>query len=314
MKAKAKLATNLRARLVEHWPVKLTALLLSAVLWAVVAAEEPSTQLVAVELDVTPPPGRTLAQRPPIVQALYSGSARELLKLLGQPPRVVTVIPDTVTGTQFVLDLAVDDLMTPEGASVNAQAIQPRSISLVLDDAIARTVPVFLRGTPTADSGFALVRSPTVTPESVTVRGPAVFVAQVEAVGTVPLDMEELRGSTRQRISLDTTTLGGARPIPPDVEVFVQVGVISETMLMGVPVEIRADRSGTWESDRPAVVVTVRGLDQRVARLTRDSVRVVARISGAIAEETTALAVEAADGLTAWATPDSVIVRRRPRD
>jgi hypothetical protein len=311
MKTRGSPASNLRARLAEHWPVKLTALLLSAVLWAVVAAEEPSTQLVAVELDVSPPPGRTLAQRPPIVQALYTGPARELLKLLGQPPRIARAVPDTVRGNQFILDLAVEDLITPQGANVTAQEIQPRQVSIVLDDAIARTVPVFLRGTPAADSGFMLAGLPIVTPESVTVRGPAVFVVQVDAVGTVPIAWNDLRESIRQRVPLDTTALGGARPMPPDVEVFVQVGALAERMLMGVPVEVRSDRGGRWRSDTPAVVVTVRGLDQRVALLTRDSVTVVARISGATSEETAAIVVEAADGLTAWATPDSVLVRRQ---
>lgn len=311
MKIRAPLGARLRALLIDHWPIKLTAILLSTVLWAVVTAEEPTTQLVAVELHVTPPRGRTLAQRPPTVQALYSGSARELLKLLGQPPRIIQHIPDTVMGSSVLLELAVSDLVTPDGANVNAQEVQPRTVTIVLDDAIERTVPVFLRGTPQADSGFIVVGTPIVTPGSVLVRGPAVFVSQVQAVGTIPFDMRGLRAPMRQRVSLDTAALGGARPMPPDVEVFVQVGAISEVMLLGVPVLVRSDRAGSWASEVPAVVVTVQGLDQRVARLTRDSVRVVARISGTTIEETAALAVEVAEGLTAWTTPDSVVVRRR---
>jgi len=62
---------RVRDGLVVNWPAKLTALLLSGVLWAAVAAEEPTTQLVPVTLVVQPPPGRTLKGTLPSVQAVY---------------------------------------------------------------------------------------------------------------------------------------------------------------------------------------------------------------------------------------------------
>ena len=62
---------------VANWPIKLTALLLAIVLWAVVTAEETTTQLVPVTLVVQPPEGRTVTDTLPAVQARYRGTLRE---------------------------------------------------------------------------------------------------------------------------------------------------------------------------------------------------------------------------------------------
>ena len=72
---------KIRAAILVNWPAKLTALLLSGVLWAAVAAEEPTTQLVPVTLEVEPPHGRRMSTKLPPVQAEYVGSTRELINL-----------------------------------------------------------------------------------------------------------------------------------------------------------------------------------------------------------------------------------------
>ena len=63
------------------------------------------------------------------------------------------------------------------------------------------------------------------------------------------------------------------------------------------------------------VSVAVRGPEQRVQALTRDSLRVVAHIAGATADGGSVgrLTVIAPPGITARAIPDSVTLRRRTR-
>jgi hypothetical protein len=66
----------------------------------------------------------------------------------------------------------------------------------------------------------------------------------------------------------------------------------------------------------PRVSVTVRGPEERVQALTRDSLRVVAHITGSTAEAGGGVAritVVAPPGITARAIPDSVTLRRRTR-
>ncbi len=299
--------------IVKEWPIKLTALILATVLWAAVAAEEPSTQLVPVVLDVSPPSGRTITGPLPQVLALYAGTRRELLKLAASPPAIHVSLPDSVSGSSYTMNLSPTDLTGADNANVKVQDVQPRVVTIPLDDVVQRTVRVVHRVTVVPDSGFEQFGGIAVTPSSVTVRGPEEVVAGLTDVYTVPLEMTGVTEPVNRRVALDTMGLAGAHLASPDVLVTVDVGPVSERVLMGVPVTLPRDRAGAWESDPPAVIVTVRGRSGRLARLTRDSVEVVALIQDGDAEQTAQLDVLAPPGVSATATPDTAFVRRRPR-
>jgi YbbR-like protein len=303
---------RLRSALLVNWPAKLTALLLSGVLWAAVAAEEPTTQLVPVALSVQPPPGRTLTGALPAVQAVYVGSTRELIKLYSSPPTIQRVLPDTLTGSEFDLTLSTQDLLTPTRLNVRAEDVQPRSVRIRLDEVVRRTLVVEPRVTITPDSGFALQGGIAVEPGSVTVTGPDAILRDLAAIATVPLEMSGVNSAVRRRVSLDTTGLGAARLMPSDVEISADVAFMAERVLMGVPVAVRAERPAGLVADPPAVLVTVRGPSLRLARLTRDSVLVLATPT-ADGPERVLLEVVPPEGLSGIATPDSVTVTRRPR-
>lgn len=304
--------SSAREWVTTNWLMKLTALGLATVLWAAVAAEEPTTQLVPVQLVVEEPTGRTLTRQLPPVQALYAGSARELIKLYAQPPVIRRTIPDTVSGSEYLLELSISDLAV-EGAAVKAQEVQPRVITVRLDDVARRSVPVVPRVTVRTDSGFGQLGPVEVAPNSLVVRGPQAAVRRVTAVYTIPLELTGLTAPVRRTVGVDTTTLGAVRLSQREVDVAVEVARVSERVLMGVPVEVTSDRRGSWVSDPPAVSVTLRGPTARLARLTRDSVEIVAAIPGTEPEQTVRLDVAPPTGFTARTSPDSVVVRRRVR-
>lgn len=304
---------RLRAALLINWPAKLTALLLSGVLWAAVAAEEPTTQLVPVTLSVQAPAGRSLTGPLPPVQAVYVGSTRELIKLYSSPPTIQKILPDTLSGSEFELILSTQDLLMATRLNVRAEDVQPRTIRLQLDEVVRRMLVVEPRITITPDSGFEVQGGIAVEPGSVTVVGPDVILRNLTTIPTVALEMTGVNAAVRRTVALDTTGLGVARVMPPTVDVSADVMFMAERVLMGVPVSIRADRPGVLLADPPAVLVTVRGPSQRLARLTRDSVLVVA--SPVLTEEQQRVHLEVVppEGLTGVATPDTVVVTRRPR-
>lgn len=305
---------TLRAAVLVNWPIKLTALVLSAVLWAAVAAEEPTTQLVPVNVVVRPPPGRALTSPLPQVQALYAGSSRELIKLFSTPPVLQKTIPDTLTGSRYTLELTPGELTRASDIDAVAQDVQPRVITVQLDDVARSTVRVMPRVNIVPDSGYALTAGIAVTPGSVTLRGPENAVREVEAVPTVQLELTGVTGPVRRTVALDTTGLGTARVIPAEVEISADVAPISERVLMGVPILVRSER-GQWQADPPAVIVTVRGPSARIVRLTRDSVDVVAVVPpGTEGPARVALEAVPPAGLGVTLTPDSVTVSRRTRD
>ncbi len=301
---------SLRALFVTNWPIKLTSLALAAVLWAAVAAEEPTTQLVPVDLMVQPPVGRVLTRPLPPVKALYAGSARELIKLYASPPVITAAIPDTVTGSSYVLDLQPADLKLAEDAAVKAQDVQPRRIEVTLDTVSRRLVPVVPRVTIRPDTGFAVIGGIALSPSSVYVHGPEAVVARIDSVRTVPLEITAVRDPVRRAVAIDTAPLGVAQVARKDVEISADIEAVSDRVLLDVPVQVRPDR-GAWTAEPATVIVTLRGPTARVTQLSRDSIAVVASPASGGRRETVHLHVTAPPGIEGLATPDTVQVRRK---
>jgi len=302
--------TGLRAALVNNWPIKLTSLALAAVLWAAVAAEEPTTQLVPVTLMVEPPEGRALTRPLPQVKALYAGSARELIKLYATPPVITAMIPDTLTGSTYALELSPGELKLAQKANVQAQEVEPRHIEVTLDAVSHRTVPVVSRVTLRPDTGFAVVGGLAMSPSSLLVRGPDAVVARIESVTTVPLEIIAVRGPVRRNVPIDTEGLGVAQVSKREVEFSAEIEAVSERALLDVPVAVRGDRNA-WIVDPPTVLVTLRGPAARVARLSKDSVTVVAQPTAGASRQTVRLSLLTPPGIDATARPDTVRIQRR---
>ncbi|MDH3478512.1 MAG: CdaR family protein [Gemmatimonadota bacterium] len=307
--------SRFRAVLLDNWPIKVTALILAAILWAAVAAEEPSTQLVPVRLEIEPPPGRSIvsSEHPP-VQALFTGTARELIKLYGRPPVIRKALPDSISGSEFQVQLSIADLGTIEGAAVKVQQIEPRTVTVQLDDVAQRSVPVIPRVALDPDSGYQLFGSIIVTPRNITIRGPEARISELDSVVTVALELRGVTNPVSQRLAIDTAGLGGLRLSHQEVLVEADVGGFAEKVLMGIPVVIVSSPPGGWVSDPRLVSVTIRGRRIRLPALTRDSVRVRARPQGGARETIVGLEVTTPRDVTAWVTPDSVVVRRVIRD
>ncbi|HET7038441.1 MAG TPA: YbbR-like domain-containing protein [Gemmatimonadales bacterium] len=307
-----RLTTKIRGWFLNNWPVKLTALVLSAVLWAAVAAEEPTTQIVPVHLVVEAPPGRALRGSPPAVQAVYVGATRELIKLYSSPPTIRRVLPDTLSGNEYTLVLSPEDLVVRRNVNVRAQDVQPRMLTILLDDVARRLVPVAPRVSVLTDSGYSVVGGIGVEPPLVTVMGPESAIRLLDTIRTVSIELTNVTDPVRRTVDLDTAGLGPVRVTPTEVRISADVAFMAERVLMGVPVLIQADRSQGLVSDPPAVIVTVRGSSLRLARLTRDSVTVVAApATTGDRPEVVRLQVIPPNGVTGVAMPDTAIVVRR---
>ncbi len=300
---------DFREAIVKNWPIKLTAFALSGVLWAAVAAREPTTQLVPITLNIETPPGRVLTQRAPEVQALVTGTARDMFKLYASRPVINKLVPET-RAASHTLDLSIQDINHTTDVSVTVQDIRPRQIEIFMDTVAQRWVPVQLRVTVIPDNGFELVGGLASEPDSILISGPRSLVRDIAFIPTVSDTLIGARESFTQSVPLDTAGLRVVEPSVRDVSIVATITQIATRVLSNVPVTV-AGRAGTWETDATTVLVTVEGPADRVARLTADSIAVTARPSGTADTLTVRLAVRVPLGISGWSTPDSVIVRRR---
>jgi len=164
----------------------------------------------------------------------------------------------------------------------------------------------------TPDSGQVLHGGLSMTPTKVRLVGPEKSLAAIDSVTTVPMEITNVSGEFSRVVPIDTMPLGIVRLSPKQVTVTGDMGLIAERSFGGIPVETGAGAITSFIVTPPRVSVAVRGPEERVLALTRDSLRVVAHITGATTSGGVArITVIAPRGITARAIPDSVTLRRR---
>lgn len=305
---------NLGQLIVRNWPIKLAALFLSVMLYIAVAAQQPTSQLFSLKLEVEVPPGRTITQKLPIVAVQITGKGSELLKLRAVPPVIKRTVPDTLSASVWLIRLQESDVQLPRGADVRINEIVPRDVEVVLDPVTPKDVRIVPRIAVVPDSGYMQVGGLTVVPSIARIVGPEPRVAAIESVTTVPVQISDVTGAFSRVIPIDTAVLGVVRVAPKQVEVTGRVAPIAERSFAGIPVETGAGALTSFVVSPARVAVSVRGADSLVQALTRDSLRVVAHLSGpAQAGAYARLSVVAPRGITGRAIPDSAVLRRRSR-
>lgn len=208
----------MRARdaLLRHWPLKLTALALSAILWVVVALEQPATHLEDIQVVLTLSPATALAQPLPTVQALIAGPRGEFLKLSAAPLLIRASIPESA-GTRSRIYISPSDVELPRDAKVTVQEVQPREIDVVLDRRAEKTVPVAVRATVEPESGWALEGPVVAAPAAIRVSGARSLLGALDSVATMPVDLKGIAGEFRRTVPLDTSGRAVLEMTPPAV-------------------------------------------------------------------------------------------------
>jgi YbbR domain-containing protein len=292
----------------RNWPIKGAALFLSLMLYVAVQLQQP----VTTSFDVMLPPGRALVHKPPKVRVQISGKGSQILKLRSLAGDITRRVPDTLTSSTYSIRLDPDEveLALPKGADVNVMEVRPSEITLALDSVARKEVKIVSLVTVTPDSGQVLHGGLSMTPTTVRLVGPEKSLATIDSVTTVPVEITNVSGEFTRNVPIDTMPLGIVRLSPKQVTVTGDMGRIAERSFAGIPVESGGGAITSFIVTPSRVSVNIRGPEERVQAITRDSLRVVAHItgtSGGVARIT----VIAPRGITARAIPDSVTLRRR---
>jgi hypothetical protein len=199
---------------------------------------------------------------------------------------------------------------------VQVREIRPREITLTLDSVARKSVRIVPLVTVVPDSNQVLHGGISISPTVARLVGPDKNLASIESVTTVPTEIANVSGAFSRGVPIDTTALGIVRISPKQVTVTGEMSVLADRSFPGIPVETGAGAITSFIVTPARVAVAVHGPEERVRALTRDSLRVVAHITGAAATAgggVARLTVVAPKGLTARAIPDSVTLRRRGR-
>jgi hypothetical protein len=206
-----------RAALTEQPLLKLAALFFSFVLWLVVAAEQPTEEVVPVRLSLrTDSTVRVIGALPP-VRALVVGRGRELLKLYAEPPVVQrTLGPDSPDSV--VLRLTTDDIDFPSEIQARVREVEPQSVTIHLTVSARRMVPVRSEVRVRPDSGAVGEVRAHLEPDSVLLIGARERLRDLESVRTTRLEVSGA-DSGAMMVAVDTSGLDGVRVTPSRLRV-----------------------------------------------------------------------------------------------
>ena len=207
---------RITAAFTERLALKSAAVLLAVVLWFIVAAREPTEEVVSVRFAPKLDSALVLRDPEPIIRALVIGRANEILKLSNSPLVIRRPIESDAPDT-LVMSLRTSDVEVPEGVEVIVRDVQPRSLTLRFEPTTTRQIPVrpaVIVRSPGDPTQFEM-RS---DPARVTVLGPRRAVAQLRFVATVA---DSIAPDTLPHlVDLDTAGLG-VTVRPPQVKVSV---------------------------------------------------------------------------------------------
>ena len=308
---------NLMELLSRNWPIKVAAVFLSLMLYVAVQLQQPVTTSFDVALNLQLPPGRALMHKPPKVRVQISGKGSQILKLRSLAGDITRRVPDTLTASMWTVRLDPTDveLALPKGADVRVMEVRPSEITIALDTVARKDVRIVSLVTVPLDSTQFLRGGLSVSPAIARLVGPEKSLSTIESVTTVPTEITNVVGPFTRTVPIDTMPLGIVRLSPKQVVVTGDLGVFAERTFAGIPVETGAGAITNFIMTPARVTIHVRGPQERVETLTRDSLRVVAHIvradAGPGAGGLARITVIAPRGVIARAVPDSVTLRRR---
>jgi hypothetical protein len=170
-------------------------------------------------------------------------------------------------------NIGYDNVAPPDGMTV--LQISPAEVTLTLEEAVQKVVPVEARLAGETPGGYA-VESVRITPERVSLQGPRSALAKVTRAYTRPLDIQDLRSNVEMLAYLDLPPL--VRLGPNQKPLFrAQVAVSGNpgrAVLRDVPIVFENGRD-PYRASRAAINLHVEGPREVLATLSSRNVTAV---------------------------------------
>ncbi len=268
--------TPIRRRLTENLGAKLLALGLALVVFGGVYLDTEHELDLDVRLVVERPPDMVLvSQPPPLATIRVSAKGRLALKLRSTPPAesgvfVAVRLDGDETDVRRVL--ARGDVVVPLDLPVNVLAIiEPKALTLSLDERLTREVDVEAALVGSPPEGFDISGEVTIAPSAVAITGPERIVEGLEGVRTRPIDTSTWDRPVSERVEISLPR--GLTAHPGTVAVHADVEPVSQLKLDAIPVAVRNARRYLVDVTPDSGAVTLFGPRSRLDRLGERAAR-----------------------------------------
>jgi hypothetical protein len=267
----------------RNWRLKLAALGLAVVVWALVRSE-PASQGNLFTVPVQAQVGDlnwTLSgePNPPTVQVRFRGPTSDLIRLASEGTTLRLPL-DIVSSADTVVQLRRDWVVVSAGSGLVVEDIAPASVRLVLQRTVSRLLPLRITTTGELSSELALAAPLGLNPQVVGVRGAAQRVRGLDSITLQPFDLSSVRESGIFPVDTDTIGLGDIIITPRSATIGVRVESSIERELIAVPVVPGTGEDGSFLYDsltiRPAEIpVLLQGARTLVSKVRPEEVQAV---------------------------------------
>ena len=256
---------------------RLVAVAIAVVFWyAVRAATSNSTLVADIPLTVQPPPDWSVVDvSAKTINVAFLGTRDDLRYLNRDLIKASIDARSHADVSPLVVVLGAANVNAPGNARIDF--IRPAAVTVRLDREIAKQVPVKVETQNLLHDGYEIEKI-TVAPPAVELSGPALRLADVESIRTVPVDLDgRIRPINKRRLSLvPGDNMGGVLMNPTNVTVdiaIVERSVSSRFPDLPIRPLLPAGRHGRAEIEPETATLTVKGRPETMKDLAAEDVR-----------------------------------------
>lgn len=242
-------------------------LVIAAFLWFFFSMNDTYTIDVDVPIEIYGlPTNQALRERPPpSVRVTFQGEGWDLLPIVRDPSPVGIYAESPSVD---VLEAVRESGKLPQGVLI--QSASPRTVELVLDERIARLLPIRLVRSLDMAPSYGLLRPPRLSPDSVMISGARSIIGALASWPTQPLVRSGLRDSVDVSVPLSDTLDGlVVNKIPQATMVSLPIAAfttgtrILEVRVQNVPAGVTAVRTDPAQVRVTYTVPAERRADER---------------------------------------------------
>ncbi|MFQ5529637.1 MAG: YbbR-like domain-containing protein [Gemmatimonadota bacterium] len=254
-----------RRLLLDNLGFKLSALVIVALLWISVTADERQAQPVSTRVAYEVADSTwVLVEGPSEVSTTFQGRNRELLGLLMEEP-VVTVEIDSVMGPDMRIPLPLDQVAYNRDLGVVPSFITPNALDLRFERRVTARIAVTPDVEAMPAAGFTVLAPVRVDPDSVTVRGPESWISELNRISTRRVELQALSNTVMRDVGLRVpANVQGVDISPTSVVVTVNLDSLVVRQRR-VAIRLRGAAANLAMTDPDSVTIVIRGAASIVA-------------------------------------------------
>lgn len=264
--------------LIHNWRLKLSALGLAVLLWALVQTEPTNRETfsqVPVRVQIADTGWTTSGPpSPSSVEVRLGGPPREIIRLAQEGASIR--IPVGVVGSRdTIISLRREWVQLGQRSGLTVESFSPPDVQISFEPAQTRLVPVSTRLIGRIRDHLALASDIEVSPRLVRVRGPESRLEGLDSVPLEPFDLSDITRSGAFTVPADTSGLLGASVVPQTATLGIRVEELVERVLDEIPVQAIADAGEAEVVVEPATIqVRLSGARSIVTSLDPERLRV----------------------------------------